>query len=716
MAADDKSKKKIKSFKNFDPKKYVDVTPTLDEPNARGKTNEALMRNVAVIAFGRMNPMTVGHEKLIAKVISEAAKRKAEPMVFLSHSAGAKSKTGKGSENKDPIVYDEKIKFAIKAFGPIVKKSPFKTLFDIIKSLNGKYKNVVMVAGSDRVDEYTALLQKYNGKEYSFESIQVVSAGARDPDSEGVSGMSGSKMREYAKNNDSRNFAKGLPKNLQSSADEVMAAVQKGMNMTEETDLDEALNRMQRMKRGRAMKKARFKIKRGRDRAARKTASMDVLKKRARKAAIAVLKKKFTKGRNYNDLSPGEKEIIDKRVEKISAKRIEAIARKLLPKVRQTARDRLSSNSASKNENLDINTAFENFITEASCADTKVRQRPHMLMDKNNKTKFDGRFKIFKKKPVNEGLEDLAEDLEILALDTENYIDTLDEGGLWANIHAKRKRIKNGSGEKMKKPGSKGAPTDQDFKDSQESVSEATFRVDINGLPSMFVDAESAPQVKKTLRQMLKKPDDLIKDIARVQPAEVKKHFRLKALGKEEEIDEEVELDEMFSNVHPMLKKELGSHGVHAIGMAETDKGVAVSFDRSKNISDLKKQMDQHGYKSVTQSSGSTGHNHVYHFNEAKIPHALDPNKSLKHARTDRMIDKDNDGDVDKFDKQNIPDEITGAEKINQTPKMMKKYADEIKHTKKGVAYESNLDEVGGAGDWGTRKLVQKFRKDTPKP
>jgi len=549
MAADDKSKKKIKSFKNFDPKKYVDVTPTLDEPNARGKTNEALMRNVAVIAFGRMNPMTVGHEKLIAKVISEAAKRKAEPMVFLSHSAGAKSKTGKGSENKDPIVYDEKIKFAIKAFGSIVKKSPFKTLFDIIKSLNGKYKNVVMVAGSDRVDEYTALLQKYNGKEYSFESIQVVSAGARDPDSEGVSGMSGSKMREYAKNNDSRNFAKGLPKNLQSSADEVMAAVQKGMNMTEETDLDEALNRMQRMKRGRAMKKARFKIKRGRDRAARKTASMDVLKKRARKAAIAVLKKKFTKGRNYNDLSPGEKEIIDKRVEKISAKRIEAIARKLLPKVRQTARDRLSSNSASKNENLDINTAFENFITEASCADTKVRQRPHMLMDKNNKTKFDGRFKIFKKKPVNEGLEDLAEDLEILALDTENYIDTLDEGGLWANIHAKRKRIKNGSGEKMKKPGSKGAPTDQDFKDSQESVSEATFRVDINGLPSMFVDAESAPQVKKTLRQMLKKPDDLIKDIARVQPAEVKKHFRLKALGKEEEIDEEVELDEMFSNV-----------------------------------------------------------------------------------------------------------------------------------------------------------------------
>jgi hypothetical protein len=70
-------------------------------------------------------------------------------------------------------------------------------------------------------------------------------------------------------------------------------------------------------------------------------------------------------------------------------------------------------------------------------------------------------------------------------------------------------------------------------------VHEATFKVDIEGLPAMFIDAGSASQVKKTLRQMLKKPDDTIKGVDRVQPAEVKKHFRLKALGKDEEqIDE----------------------------------------------------------------------------------------------------------------------------------------------------------------------------------
>jgi hypothetical protein len=82
-------------------------------------------------------------------------------------------------------------------------------------------------------------------------------------------------------------------------------------------------------------------------------------------------------------------------------------------------------------------------------------------------------------------------------------------------------------------------------------------------------------------------------------------------------------------------------------------------------------------------------------FVEAKLPHALDPNKSLKHARIDRGVDKDNDGDVDKFDKQDIPDEITSTEKIDQTNKMRKKNAGELKHIKKGVAYEEvELDEI----------------------
>lgn len=83
---------------------------------------------------------------------------------------------------------------------------------------------------------------------------------------------------------------------------------------------------------------------------------------------------------------------------------------------------------------------------------------------------------------------------------------------------------------------------------------------------------------------------------------------------------------------------------------------------------------------------------------EKKVPHALDPNKSLKHAFSDRMFDKDTDGDTDKFDK-NTPDEITGDEKPNQTPKMLKKYAGEKEHTKKGVAYEE-VEVSEGSESW----------------
>ena len=583
-----KNKKKLKGFKEFDSAKYIETEPTLDE---------AVMKDSVVVSFGRMNPITVGHEKLVNKVSAEASKRRADGMVFMSHSQDAK---------KNPLSYDDKVKFAKKAFGSVIQKSSSKTIIDIAKSLTGKYKNLVMVVGSDRVDEFEKLLNKYNGKDFNFESIQVVSAGARDPDAEGVEGMSASKMRSLASEGNVKEFAKGLPKRLQSSAADIMAAVRKGMNMTEENEgLSEALNRMQRRKRGLAMKKARFKIKRGRDKAAKRTASQEVLKKRARKAAINIFKKKFAKNRRYAELSAGEKEVVDKRIEKISKKRIEAIARKLMPKVKQKERDRRSSamsGGSSKNES----------VNEASLVDTKVRQRPHMLIDKNNKTKIDGRFKMFKKKAVTESVEDLSEELTDLIEATEQFNEG-EKPGLWANIHAKRKRIKAGSGEKMRKPGSKGAPTDDDFKSASESVNEmfdkvhptlkkelgshgdhavgmagsdkgvavsfdrakdidalkkqmaqhgyknvtkihdtsgkhkhtyhfneATFKVDIEGLPSMFIDAESAPQVKKTLRQMLKKPDDKIRGVDRVQPAEVKKHFRLKALGKDEEqMDEE---------------------------------------------------------------------------------------------------------------------------------------------------------------------------------
>ena len=474
MAKPDK-KKKVKGFKEFDGSKYINTEPMLDEAK----------KGTAVIAWGRMNPMTAGHEKLVNKVMNVAKAEKGIPHIFLTHSQGAKSKSGKGAVNKDPLSYDDKIKFAQKAFGPVVKKSPAKTIIQLFKLLEKQFNKVVLVVGSDRVTEFNQTMTKYNGKEYNFDDIKIVSAGQRDADADDVSGISGTKMREYAKT-DMKKFTANLPKKLKSDAEKIAALVNKGTQMTEESDLSEALSRQQRRKRALAMKKARFKIARGREKAKRKTASTDVLKKRARKAAINILKTKFSKSRRYADMSAGEKEVIDKRIEKVSKQRIDAIAKKLLPKVKQAERERrlnLAKGGSSKQE--EVNETTGQYYTgvakdkkddreahfkrnakksdndasaykpapgdkEAKTKESKhtkkaramgyieelvwedlvegldeamwgqrISKKPHMLMDKNNKVKFDKRFKMYKPK-VQEDF-DISE-INDLASSTEEFI------------------------------------------------------------------------------------------------------------------------------------------------------------------------------------------------------------------------------------------------------------------------------------------------------
>ena len=166
-------KSKGKSERISNPSKYVDVKPTLDE---------AAADSTAVISFGRMNPITVGHEKLANAVIRTGVKNNATPLIFLSHSQDAK---------KNPLSYEKKIKFAKTAFGTkLIQKSKARTIIDVAKELQGKFENLIVVAGSDRVEEFNTLLNKYNGKDYTYKSIKVVSAGERDPDADDVSGDS----------------------------------------------------------------------------------------------------------------------------------------------------------------------------------------------------------------------------------------------------------------------------------------------------------------------------------------------------------------------------------------------------------------------------------------------------------------------------------------------------------------------------------------------
>lgn len=164
-----------------------------------------------VFTFGRFNPPTNGHEKLISKVASLAKGNNYR--VYASKSEDPK---------KNPLDFNTKIKYMRKMFPKhgrnIMSDKDVRNALDILVKLYDQgFTKVTMVVGSDRVNEFSALTNKYNGVKsrhgmYNFEEgVNVVSAGERDPDADDVSGMSASKMRDAAANNDYATFSKGLP-------------------------------------------------------------------------------------------------------------------------------------------------------------------------------------------------------------------------------------------------------------------------------------------------------------------------------------------------------------------------------------------------------------------------------------------------------------------------------------------------------------------------
>lgn len=174
----------------------------------------------AVLAFGRMNPPTIGHKKLADKVASIPG----DPYIFVTQSQKPKT---------DPLPFADKLKFAQASFPNVkVGSSDVKTIIQALQKIEAMgYDSIVYVAGSDRIQDFTTLINKYNGKEYNFKDIQVVSAGERDPDAEGAEGMSASKMRAAAATGDFDSFQQGVanPKIAQQMYD----AVRKGMGVNE---------------------------------------------------------------------------------------------------------------------------------------------------------------------------------------------------------------------------------------------------------------------------------------------------------------------------------------------------------------------------------------------------------------------------------------------------------------------------------------------------
>ena len=165
------------------------------------------MAKSVAFSFGRFNPPTIGHEKLM----DNTRRANRNYRIYASQSQDPK---------KNPLKFRNKVaimKSMFPAHARKISSDKMTTAIDAMVQLyKEKHTDVVMVVGSDRVGEFDKLLKAYNGKRarhgyYKFKSIRVVSAGERDPDAEGVSGMSASKMRKAAQDNDYKSFQKGLP-------------------------------------------------------------------------------------------------------------------------------------------------------------------------------------------------------------------------------------------------------------------------------------------------------------------------------------------------------------------------------------------------------------------------------------------------------------------------------------------------------------------------
>jgi len=197
--------------------------------------SEASNPKSIVFAFGRFNPPTNGHEKLMDKVASVS--KGGAYRIYPSQSTDPK---------KNPLKFDEKVKFMRKMFPKharsIIADKKIKTAIDVVAKLYDEgYTKVTMVVGSDRVTEFETLLNKYNGVKarhgyFNFkDGVQIVSAGERDPDSDDVSGMSASKLRAAASANDFEVFSKGMPAGYK-DAQALFNAIRTGMGLKESYD------------------------------------------------------------------------------------------------------------------------------------------------------------------------------------------------------------------------------------------------------------------------------------------------------------------------------------------------------------------------------------------------------------------------------------------------------------------------------------------------
>ena len=218
-----------------DPKKGAPQATGKEAPKGgEGDQTSSAPAETITVAFGRFNPPTVGHGKLLSA--AKKASAGGDLKIYPSRTQDPK---------KNPLDPDMKISYMKKMFPDytenIVNDDEMKSIFNVLTTAGEQgYKNVNIIVGSDRQSEFDNLAQKYNGDLYDFEQINVISAGVRDADAEGVEGMSASKMRKAVVDGDFAAFRRGTPKELDDGDTQALFdAVRGGMGVKKKKEVKE---------------------------------------------------------------------------------------------------------------------------------------------------------------------------------------------------------------------------------------------------------------------------------------------------------------------------------------------------------------------------------------------------------------------------------------------------------------------------------------------
>ena len=215
-------------------------------------------KGTLTVAFGRFNPPHAGHLQLMDTAAAAAAEEESDYLIVPSRSNDPK---------KNPLDADTKVAFMRGMFpqhsSRIQNDQNTRTIFDVLKKAhNDGYTNVRIVGGADRVKEFDKLANNYNGALYQFDNVEVLSAGDRDPDADGVEGMSASRLRLAASENDFKTFKSAMPEGMRpKDARELFNAVRVSMGINEEWGIWEMAPKFdQQTLRENYVSKAIFKI------------------------------------------------------------------------------------------------------------------------------------------------------------------------------------------------------------------------------------------------------------------------------------------------------------------------------------------------------------------------------------------------------------------------------------------------------------------------